>query len=357
MSTTTIEHATVDATVDANGTTTIPFEQGLPRDARKRFPAAVALAQATGGLYAENLAGMDIPAALAAAGLNFTVSKEGPITVPDGRGGYLAGLNRWRGTVGNYPDSTGKPPVLLGVVGDGYPVVQPAATAEFGQAILDEAGGTVVAVCAYGDPRGSRMVLALKLPEGLLIGGEDRHDLYLYVGNSFNRETPVWACAAPIRLDCTNQVAGTFRGRASRWSLSHRGDMEFKIQDARDALKITGTFAEAYTAAAEEMLATPFSGAELDAFVEELLPTPRELKTERGEQAWEQRRYALKATITSGERNTVGRGSRYAAYQGVVEMVDHMSPAKTAARQYMRIVDGGAAEQVKARAARLLMVA
>lgn len=342
-----------NATVNAEGTSVIEFSDVL-YDASRRLPAVLALAKNTGGLYAENLKGMTIDQALVAAGLNFHAVKVGPVTVPYG-GTQVGGLDRSTGVVAEWPAGSDREPLLMGVVGSNYPVMQPAATGEFGQALLDEGGGTIAAVCAYGAPRGSQMVLALKLPDGLLIGGQDRHDLFLYVGNSFNTSTSLWGCVAPIRLACTNQAAATFGKLAARFGIRHTGDIKGKVDEARLTLRITGTFAERFQRAAEVMLATPMPRTEVAEFVKVLLPTPATVRTARGNDRWDARRGSVVDTIMSGANNTVGRGTRYAAYQGVVEHLDWGTPARSETTRYTRIVNGGEIERVKTRAAALLL--
>lgn len=337
-------------TTDSAGVTVV--EGSSFRDEDRRLPAFLALAKHTGGKYAEQLAGMTVPAALAAAGLDFTVAKHGGLGVKDGDT-LIGGLPRMRGTVAHFTD--GRDPLLLGVVGQGYEVVQPTQAAEFGQAVLEEGGATVVAVGAYGEPIGSRMYLALKLPEGLLIGGEDPHDLYLGIGNSWNRTTGLWAVAAPVRIDCTNQAAAVFGGLSNRFSIRHTGDITTKVGEVQRALELTGTFSERYATFAEKLLGEPMDGSEVDAFLERLMPTPKHVKTARGDENWAGRRGAIGHVIRNGERNTVGRGTRYAAYQGVVEWVDWMSAARSPIARATRLVDGGHYEQIKVNAAELLL--
>ncbi len=353
MTITTTPAPVAGATVGDDGTSRIQFSGSNLRDTNRRLPAAVALARATGGLYAENLTGMTIDQALAAAGLDFTVIKAGPLSVPVDDV-PVTGLTKMRATVATWPGGDTEPR-LLGVVGKDYPVAQPAQAGEFGQVLLDESGATVVAVCAYGDPTGSRMLLALKLPTGLKIGGEDPYDVYLYLGNSFNRETSLWGCVAPIRIDCTNQTAATFGRRANRFAIPHRGDMDAKVGDARETLKITGTFTAEFAAAAERMLTAPMVGTEVDEFLTELFPTPQTVKSARGVESWGLRRYQVGQIIRQGEHNTVGRGTRYAAYQGVAEWTDHIMNASSPLSRATRLVDGGQTEQIKIRAAHLLL--
>lgn len=319
-------------------------------DAARRMPAFAALAKCTGGVYAENLAGMTVPQALAHAGLDFTVVKHSGIGVPDGDT-TIVGLVKLRGTVAHFGDD--RPATLLGVVGQSYQVVQPNEAANFGQAVLEEGGATVVAVGAYGDPRGSRMFLTLQLPEGLLVGGHDPHNLYLTLGNSWDRSTGLWACVAPIRIRCTNQAAATFGNLSNRFSIRHTGDITDKVTEVHRALDLTGTFSERYATFAETLLAAPLD--DVDAFLETLMPTPAGVKTARGEENWVGRRGAIGTLIRHGEQNTMGRGTRYGAYQGVVEWVDWFAGARTPLARATRAVDGGPHEQLKVRAASLLL--
>ncbi len=339
----------VGGTTDPAGVTVV--EGTDMNDASSRLPSFLALAKYTGGRYAEQIDGMTVPQALAAAGLDFTVVKHAGLSVQDGER-VITGLPRMRGTVAHYPDD--RAPTLLGIVGQGYEVVQPIQAAEFGQAVLEEGGATVAAVGAYGDPIGSRMFMALRLPEGLLIGGEDPYNLYLGIGNSWNRTTGLWAVTAPIRIDCTNQAAAIFGGMSNRFSIRHTADVATKVGEVQRALELTGTFSERYATWAEMLLSEPMDGAEVDTFLDKLMPTPKTVKTSRGEANWAGRRGAIGHVIRSGGNNTVGRGTRYAAYQGVVEWVDHFSPSRTPAARATRLLDGGAYEQIKYDAARLL---
>lgn len=373
-----------DGTLFADGTTVHEFTAGSDlRDGAGRIPAFAALAQSTGGVYVENGLGMSVEAALRTADLDFVVRKHGPIGVRVPSGEYLQlgdgdvsdwtkpagddteqtdpvdleeieGLRHLRATVATWPGQPDRAKRMLGVVGRGYPVVQPHQAAELAQAIVDEGGGNVVAVCAYGEPRGSRMLLAIKLPDGLMVGGHDPHDLYAVIGNSWNRTSSLWGCVAPIRLACKNQIAATFGALSNRFLIPHRGNMDSKVDEARMALQITGTFTERYALAAERMLDTPMVGEGITRYVEALFPTAAGAKP-RGQDNAERRREHIAAVIRSGEYNQVGVGTAYAAYHGVVEWLDHVKPAHTNRSRSTRLVDGGEIERLKQRAAQLAL--
>lgn len=356
-----VNHSPVQERGTDDTGTTVSDVAALPQfgtyaDARRRMPAFLALAKQTGGVYVENGSGMTAERALVAADLDFTVSLHEygtHLDTGDGHTEWVPGVKKMRNVIATWRDGSRR--LAMGVAGKGYQPVQPAQAAQFGQAVLEEGGATVVAAAGYGDPRGSRMYLALKMPEGIKVGGQDPHDLYLTIGNSFNRETGLWGCVAPIRIACTNQAAALFGKFSNRFILRHTGDMEGKVSEVQYALKLTNGFAERYAQFAEAMLAEPMAGAEIDAFLEKVLATPARVATDRGAQQWDDRRREVKAIITSGANNEFGRGTRYAAYNGVTEWADWLSKANTDLGRYTRMVDGGEVEKYKLHAAKLLM--
>lgn len=357
----TFERTIADSDTDDTGTTSTlfkPFTGDRTDNTRagSRMPAFLGLARHYGGLYVENDDGMAVPDALAKAGLDFTVTMHPyKVHIPTDPAGLafdiVPGARNRRASIATWPDGRR---AALGDAGKGYTPVQPAQAAELGQLVLDEGGATVVAAAAYGEPRGSRMYLALKMPDGIQIGGRDPHDLYLTIGNSFNTDTGLWGCVAPIRLRCTNQTTGTFFGAHNRFTLRHTAKVEVQIGEIRRALDLTNTFAEQYAAACERLLATPMDG--LGAFLEKLLPTPKTVVTDRGADNWAERRSEVRHIITDGDLNDFGIGTRYAALQGVYEWADHKMDATTLETRYARLITGNSqAEKIKNRAADLLM--
>lgn len=325
--------------------------------ASDRIPAFLALAKLTGGVLATNDEGMTVERALERAGLDFLVelhpfASNLPIEGEPAAFDVVPGVEKMRSVIARH---RGGRLQSLGVAGRRYKPVQPIQAGTFGQAVMEEGGANIVAAGAYGDPIGSRMYLAFKMPNALMIGGQDAHDLYLTVGNSWNRETGLWGCVAPIRIRCTNQAAGIFGRRSNRFILRHTGEMDVKVSEVQQALEITGTFSQEYAAAAERLLGADMLAGELDAFLEELLPTPPTVKTERGADGWENKRRQVRTIITNGERNDFGRGTRYAALQGAYEWADWFSKANSDLNRFTRMVDGGEIEEIKIRASRLLM--
>lgn len=333
----------------------------LARSKSERMPAFVALAKSTGGVYAENMDGMTTERALEAAGLNYTVQFAGSprVTLMDDNGVEDVVADHLRATVATWPNRE-KPPAFFGTVGSIYQIFQPYQLADLGQEAINTGGANCIAAGAYGSPLYSRMYLAFKLPETIMVGGVDPVDMYLTLGASHDGSTSAWGTIAPIRLDCTNQQTMTFGRLANRFTFRHSGDMGNKAQRMAEVLNISDSWATEFESACNTMLGTRMSDADLVSFVEKALPTPAGTGTETGQRVWADRRQEIVALAREAETCEFGRGTAYAAYQAFTEWTDWYRPARNEAKdpsaRYSRVVNGDEGEKWKIRAADLLLV-
>jgi phage/plasmid-like protein (TIGR03299 family) len=358
-----------DDTTDADGTRTAAVDkigrmQHISRDGR--MPAFVGLAKATGGFYAENEGGMTLEAAMKAARMDYRVEFQDKIQVTElTENGTTTTTYPYRGTRALW-DGKENEPVGLGMVKSRYQLVQPVEAGELGQAVMNQAeGATVIAAGIYGDPVGAKSYLAFKLPEGLTIGGEDRHDLYLTILNSYDGNSGLSGLFAPIRLACTNMTTVTFGKKVTnRFTFKHTGDVNDKLVQAREALGVASEWSALWKREAERLLSIELVGSELDTFIERVLPTPtgrNAPKTDKGERGWSRKRLAIRHIITEADTCEFGRGTAYAALQGVHEWADWFTETQQLGAvgnitRYTRTLNGTDTEKIKLRAATLLGV-
>lgn len=326
----------------------------------ERLPAFVGLAKATGGYYAENENGMTLPDAMRAARMNYKVEFQDDIHVTElTPRGTVTTTYPHRGTRAFWDDDPDNP-VGLGMVKSRYQVFQPAQAGEFAQSVLNKWDANVVAAGIYGDPVGAKSYIALKLPEGMTVGGQDPHDVYFTVLNSYDGSGAMIALLAPLRQRCTNMTTATFGRLANRVKIRHSGDMTVKTGEVERVLGLGRQWMEQWSARAEQLLATPLSGADLDAYLMKVLPTPETVSTRAGAANWEAKRLEIKQIITRSETCEFGRGRAYAGVQGVHEWADWMSPTKAEGvdgllSRYTRTIDGADTEKVKLRAVSLAL--
>jgi phage/plasmid-like protein (TIGR03299 family) len=312
------------------------------RDDTGRFPAFIGLARHTGGVYAEDQAGVTVEEALVAAGLDFDVELhtgvQVPVLTPDGVS--TVDFPGHRATVRRNPDGSRS---HLGIVRSKYRPAQNRDVLTLGQTIIDEGGANVVAVGGYGDPVGTKTYVALRLPETMLVGGQDRHDLYMSIINSHDGTGGVTALLAPIRFACTNQTYGTFRLTDMRLTLRHTGDVTGKVHEARTLLGLTHRWMPEFEAEMARWLDTPVSEARFEDLITSVLAEPTGT-TVRSTNGYEAKRDSLRGLFATAETNAFGRGTAYAAYNAFTEFADFAQPVRNdaqATNRYARIMAGG----------------
>lgn len=323
-----------------------------------RVPAFLGLAQRTGGVYLENPP--SVTEGLRQTGLDFevklhtlqTVVAE-PVIGPDGDLGMQTTaheLTRHRATVGHFADGTVRP---FGPVGSRYQPIQPVEVAEIGQSVVDEAGGSLLALGMYGEPLGSRLYMAFDLGD-FEVGGQDKHNLALTIVAANDGTGGVVGQLAPVRLQCTNQTSGIFgRRRSSRFTIRHTSGASVRVQEVRDALGLTFAYVEAYQAEAEKLLAQPMTTDDFVSWERELFGAPADPEeASKNTATMTRNRDDALVSIFTGATNEGVHRTRYAAAQSVIEYLDHVSIVRGSdpdAKRWSRIM-AGQTEGQKARA-------
>jgi phage/plasmid-like protein (TIGR03299 family) len=329
------------------------------RTGQDRVPAFMGLAEATGGVYVENPTG-GITSALQQVGLDFEVRKEPGLNVPIQLPTVVDGeptietrtltMPRWYATVA-YPHDGGDP-FPIAPVGEIYKPVQNTEALAFGDNIVDQ-GGSLVALGAYGAPIGAKTYAAFQLAEGMTVGGEDVHDLYLTVTNAHDRTGGLTCLVAPIRLDCTNQTYAVFgkRGGNPRFTIRHTTNARGRVIEARTALSLAFAYTDIYTAEAEKLLAVPMPKDQFLIYSREVFRTKAEEDQTKMAQTLLARRDEQLLAILAAETCEFGRGTAYAGYQALIEYSDFYGPARGNATfsRMVRIMEGQT-ERFKTRA-------
>ena len=129
----------------------------------------------------------------------------------------------------------------LGVVTDRYKVVQNQEAFSFTDELLGE-GVTYETAGSLQD--GRRTWILAKLPQRYIISGDEIAP-YLVFMNSHDGTGAIKAAMTPIRVVCQNTLNLALATAKRSWSTNHVGDINGKLEDARDTL----LFADQYMAA------------------------------------------------------------------------------------------------------------
>lgn len=158
--------------------------------------------------------------ALGKAGLDWKVVQEPVYT---GQNEIVAG---WKANIRN------KDRRVLGLVTDRYKVVQNEEAFAFTDQLLGEGVRYETAGSLQG---GRRIWLLARLPREYVITGE-RISPYLVFTNSHDGSGAVRVAITPIRVVCQNTLNLALANAKRSWSMIHTGNVENKLDEARDTL-------------------------------------------------------------------------------------------------------------------------
>lgn len=290
--------------------------------------------------------------ALATAQLDWTVIKE-PVqtTVLTDEGVSTLMLPDKYVTVRQHP-KTGVS--ALGVVGSFYEVVQNSDAFAIANDLFDQGGAHFETAGSLFN--GRKVFLTMKMPDTVLVGGEDAVDMYLLITNTHDGTEPVRIAVTPVRAVCQNTVRMALSRAKAVHSLRHTVSVGKRIEEARAALQMTFRYTESFEDIANGLLSTVMTDADFEAFLASLMPQPSEFDaTKRQITAHEQRVDELRALWTAPTQANIA-GTRWAAYNTVTEWADWVAPVRgDDDRRAVRVITDKAAD-LKNRALDLLAV-
>lgn len=213
----------------------------------------------------------------------------------------------------------------LGKVGSAYEVIQNEQHAEFLNTLVGESGAHFETAGSL--KHGREMFLTMKLPGHMLVGGQDRSDLYLAATNSHDGTTPFRVFLTMVRIVCANTQHAAIAGAPHIINIRHTSGATERIQQVREALNLSFAYKDAFQAEADRMLETEMTNQEFDKLVAALYPSKNSDNT-RTKNTEALLRDTLVDLFKDAPTQDNIRGTRWAAYNAVTEYVDHYSPVK-----------------------------
>src|SRR3954451_4852283 len=279
-----------------------------------------------------------LAAALEAAGLTWTVAKR-PLCRPDAR--VVAGHH-----------ATGRQGTdhVLGVVSDDYVVVQNHEC--FG--LLAKVLGSELVLETAGSLWGGRQVfIPAELPEHITVGGDEVRP-YVVLSAWHTGTGAIRAMTTPVRAVCANTVRAALERARAVYRVRHVGDPSAQLHEARAVLGMTVDYYRQFAVFGDRLALEPMSERALRSVLEELYPHDTAL----GGRALANRRRAREAVMAVfTEGDTVGNapGSKWCAWNAIVEVHDHHGRARSPEGAWTRAIEDPGAR--KARALELVLAA
>lgn len=207
----------------------------------------------------------------------------------------------------------------LAVVGLRYHPIQNTEAFD----LMDDIVGQKLAMYhTAGSLKNGRLVwISARLPEQMVIQNKDAIDQYLLCYNSHDGSKSLEICFTPVRVVCQNTLNAALRNAQNRFKIRHTRNFADKIEEAKAVLGLARDYFAEFEAKANWLAEQPFTKLQMQAVVEQLMPSKDDEKV---------------ATRTQNNRNKVielfsGKamgselfpGTAWQAYNAVTEYADY----------------------------------
>ena len=159
---------------------------------------------------------------------------------------------------------------VLGVVTDKYKVVQNDDAFAFTDNLLGEGVTYETAGSLNG---GKRVWLLAKLPERYKLL-DDEVTPYLVFTNSHDGSGAIRVAVTPVRVVCNNTLNLALNTAKRSWSVAHKGDIQKKLEEARNTLFMANQYLDHLQLEAEQLDSIRIADRKALALMEKLLPIP-----------------------------------------------------------------------------------
>lgn len=164
-------------------------------------------------------------------------------------------------------------------------------------------------------------------------GANDKIERYLLVRNGHDGKTAITYANTSIRAVCNNTVTAGLKAALRTFTARHTRNQDNAINEAREVLNLSTEWADEFTKTAELMMSIsmPVGSMKLDKVLDNLFPSS--IHDSRTKQKNREDIYESVKSIYASDKNAGKVGNNgWAAYNAVVEYLDHHRDAKPADR-------------------------
>lgn len=157
---------------------------------------------------------------------------------------------------------------VLGVVTDRYKVIQNEEAFAFTDALLGEGVRYETAGSLQG---GKKVWMLARMPHEYIITGE-RISPYLLFSNTHDGSGAIKVALTPIRVVCNNTLNLALSTAKRSWSMIHTGDIQGKLQEAKDTLLLADRYMDSLGKEFENLRMKSMTDKQVMEYIEVLLP-------------------------------------------------------------------------------------
>lgn len=215
---------------------------------------------------------------------------------------------------------------VLGLVSDRYVPFQNRDAFTFADNLLDMAKFETAGSLRHGKV----IFLTAKLDKTVTVAGGDAHDLYLVLRTSHDGTKAISVNLTPIRVVCMNTLTMAIKGARYKWSMQHTNRLEGKLQEARETLKLSFSYADEFVKLGNELASIKLTDDKFHEIVEDLLPN----RPKTGE-VIDQIMDLYRTSPTNGYS-----GTAWGAINAITEYFDHGRDTRSEEAVFTNIMDG-----------------
>lgn len=276
--------------------------------------------------------GIRVEEALPASGLDWSVSKIpvfgfSPEDLNQKTGAPKSGAKpiEIEGRYGVQRDTDNK---ILGVVGKTWQPVQNTEGFQLINDVLDAAGGEVWIEAAGALDGGKKVWVLAHVDDNTQIAGED-YQRYIGFTNGHDGRTSVTAFTTDVRVVCQNtlEMALSTAPRAVR--VRHTKKATERIKEAHAVLNLRNLRSEELAKQGEWLVEQSMSDDEFMGFLDKLMPLPEDGQESPARTMISDRRSDVANLWLNAENLKPIKGTKWCAYQAVVEWADHYRSVKS----------------------------
>lgn len=220
----------------------------------------------------------------------------------------------------------------LGIVSSNYHIFQNTEAFDFLDTITDTGSGAAKYSTAGSLFDGRRVFLTLKIGDTFMVGDQDAHDMYLMVTNSHDGTQAFSAAVTTIRAVCNNTVTMALREAKSKWTLRHKTELSGKIEDARQALKMSWNYADAFQDEVDRLMEIEMTKDKFNKIIERAVPESKFQHDKDVAAIMDVFEYEPTVQVGGGE------GTGWGAYNAVTYFTDNVRSYRTPEARFKSIL-------------------
>ena len=209
----------------------------------------------------------------------------------------------------------------LGIVSGRYKIIQNVDAFRFTDELL---GGDVRYETAGSLKEGRTIWLLAKLPETEILG--DKFEQYLCFSNSHDGTGRVRVCCTPTRVVCANTLSLCLSTAKRSWSMTHAGNIEYKMEEAHKTLELAGKYISNLAVAADHMANTRVTEEQFNTFILNLFPTTDDMSDRQKANAQTSRNSLIR--LYEMEDIKKFEGTQWGVINAVSDFATHVAPAR-----------------------------